>query len=138
MEQLSSGDCTTEKRLLLACTQGWGAAPQWVVFVKAAIKEKRGLLRKLAGLRPWPLAMLSLDGRAPLILLLSQESWGSGACTGVLQTLGWWVMVRASQGSGGHSFIFEVTTANAGVVLTGWSSDPHTPRVGTAEFSVHR
>lgn len=69
VEQLPSRDCTTGKRLLLACTQGWGSAPQWVVVVKAAIKGKRGLLRKLAGTWPRPLAMLSLDGRAPLILL---------------------------------------------------------------------
>lgn len=32
--------------------------PQWIVFMKAAIKGKWGLLRKLEGTQPWLLAML--------------------------------------------------------------------------------
>lgn len=41
-------------------------------------------------------------------------------------------MAGASQGSGGRAFTFRITAANAGVVLTGYSSNPRTPRVGPA------
>lgn len=70
--------------------------------------------------------------QGPFNFAAEPEGSGSGACAGALWTLGWWVMARASQGSGEHSFLFGVTTANAGAVLTGDSSNPRPPRVGTA------
>lgn len=47
-----------ERGGLLTVPKDGALRPQWIIFMKAAIKGKWGLLRKLEGTQPWLLAML--------------------------------------------------------------------------------